>query len=221
MALGLLLGLCHVGRVDVLPMFPLGTVLLPGNPLPLQVFEPRYLAMLRDIASGDGRFGVVLIERGFEVGGGDERFEIGTVAAVEQVSPTAEGRIRLLARGEGRFEIVRWLEDDPYPRAEVRRLPDLTWDDEHAEQLQETERVVRRALVVMSEYRGGLWPADVELSEEPVTRSWQLAGIAPLGALDQLTLLQSSSVGELLERVAALTADAVDLLPLQFPDDPG
>lgn len=202
-------------------MFPLGTVLLPGNPLPLQVFEPRYLAMLRDIAGGDGRFGVVLIERGVEVGGGDQRFEIGTVAAVEQVSPTAEGRIRLLARGEGRFEIVRWLEDDPYPRAEVRRLPDLAWDDEHAEQLQETERVVRRALVVMSEYRGGLWPADVELSEEPVTRSWQLAGIAPLGALDQLTLLRSSSVGELLERAAALTTDAVDLLPLQFPDDPG
>nr|WP_280513193.1 LON peptidase substrate-binding domain-containing protein [Janibacter anophelis] len=146
---------------------------------------------------------------------------MGTVAAVEQVSPTAEGRIRLLARGEGRFEIVRWLEDDPYPRAEVRPLPDLTRDDEHAEQLQETERVVRRALVVMSEYRGGLWPADVELSEEPVTRSWQLAGIAPLGALDQLTLLRSSSVGALLERAAALTTDAVDLLPLQFPDDPG
>ncbi|WP_415830929.1 LON peptidase substrate-binding domain-containing protein [Janibacter anophelis] len=59
--------------MDVLPMFPLGTVLLPGNPLPLQVFEPRYLAMLRDIAGGDGRFGVVLIERGFEVGGGDQR----------------------------------------------------------------------------------------------------------------------------------------------------
>nr|WP_238148157.1 LON peptidase substrate-binding domain-containing protein [Janibacter hoylei] len=50
-------------------MFPLGTVLLPGQPLPLQVFEPRYLTMLRDVADGDGRFGVVLIDRGFEVGG--------------------------------------------------------------------------------------------------------------------------------------------------------
>ena len=53
--------------MDVLPMFPLGTVLLPGQPLPLQVFEPRYLAMLRDVAEGEGRFGVVLIERGFEL----------------------------------------------------------------------------------------------------------------------------------------------------------
>lgn len=49
---------------------PFGDGLLRGSPLPLQVFEPRYLAMLRDIAASDGRFGVVLIERDFEVGGG-------------------------------------------------------------------------------------------------------------------------------------------------------
>ncbi|CAM4059130.1 LON peptidase substrate-binding domain-containing protein [Janibacter anophelis] len=199
-------------------MFPLGTVLLPGNPLPLQVFEPRYLAMLRDIASGDGRFGVVLIERGFEVGGGDERFSIGTVAVVERVSPAAD-RIRLVARGTGRFEVVRWLDDDPYPRAEVRPLPDLVWEDEQASQMVETERVVRRALAVMSEYRTQLWPADVELSEDPVTNAWQLAGIAPLETLDQLALLRSASVGALLERTVQLTTEAVDLLPLQFPDD--
>lgn len=202
-------------------MFPLGTALLPGCPLPLQVFEPRYLALLRDVAAGDGRFGVVLIERGFEVGGGDQRFPIGTVAAVERVSSAADGRIRLLARGRERFEVVRWLDEDPYPRAEVRLLPTLAWDDEHAAQLEETERVVRRALAVMSEYRTDLWPADVDLSEDPVVKSWQLAGIAPLGALDQFAVLRSSSVSELLKRTARLTTEAVDLLPLQFPDDPG
>ena len=200
-------------------MFPLGAVLLPGNPLPLQVFEPRYLAMLRDIAGSDGRFGVVLIERGFEVGGGDERFSIGTVAVVERVSPAAD-RIRLVARGTGRFEVVRWLDDDPYPRAEVQPLPDLVWEDERASQMDETDRVVRRALAVMSEYRTQVWPAAVELSEDPVTKAWQLAGIAPLGTLDQLALLRSASVGELLERTEQLTTEAVDLLPLQFPDDP-
>ena len=206
--------------MTVLPMFPLGSALLPGNPLPLQIFEPRYLTMLRDIASGDGRFGVVLIERGFEVGGGDQRFAIGTVAGVEQVSPTADGRVRLLARGQERFEVVRWLPDDPYPRAEVELLPGLEWRDEHTPDLAGTEHTVRRALTVMSEYRAQLWSADVELSEDPVTRSWQLAGIAPLGAMDQLALLRSSSVGELLERTARLTSEALDLLPLQFPDDP-
>lgn len=164
---------------------------------------------------------VVLIERGFEVGGGDQRFPIGTVAAVERVSSAADGRIRLLARGRERFEVVRWLDEDPYPRAEVRLLPTLACDDEHAAQLEETERVVRRALAVMSEYRTDLWPADVELSEDPVVKSWQLAGIAPLGTLDQFAVLRSSSVSELLKRTALLTTEAVDLLPLQFPDDPG
>ncbi|QBF46251.1 LON peptidase substrate-binding domain-containing protein [Janibacter limosus] len=206
--------------MTVLPMFPLGSALLPGSPLPLQIFEPRYLAMLRDIASGDGRFGVVLIERGVEVGGGDQRFAIGTVAGVEQVSPTADGRVRLLARGQERFEVVRWLADDPYPRAEVELLPVLEWSDERTPDLAGTEHTVRRALTVMSEYRTHLWPADVELSDDPVTRSWQLAGIAPLGELDQLALLRSASVSELLESTARLTTEALDLLPMQFPDDP-
>ena len=48
----------------VTPMFPLGMVLLPGSPLGLRVFEPRYLTMLEEVLAGDGAFGVVLIERG-------------------------------------------------------------------------------------------------------------------------------------------------------------
>ena len=205
--------------MDVLPMFPLGSPLLPGQPLPLQVFEPRYLAMLRDVAEGEGSFGVVLIERGFEVGGGDERFAIGCVASIEQVRPMPGGRIGLLARGQERIEIVKWLPDDPYPRAEVRCLPDLAWAGEEAPRLAETESTVRRALAVMSEYRQQVWPADVDLSDDLVARSWQLAWIAPLGALDQLTLLRSSSVAQVLETTARLTAEAVELLPLQSPDD--
>lgn len=206
--------------MDVLPMFPLGTALLPAQPLPLQIFEPRYLTMMEAVTEGDGRFGVVLIERGTEVGGGDERFPIGCVASIEQARPMPGGRVGILARGRERLEVIRWLPEDPYPRAEVRYLPDLTWSEEQAERLAETEHAVRRAVSVMSEYRPQPWPADVELTEDPVARSWQLAGIAPLGPLDQLSLLRASSVEELLERTAQLTGDALDLLALQFPEDP-
>lgn len=206
--------------MNVLPMFPLGTVLLPGQPLPLQVFEPRYLTMLRDVAAGGGRFGVVLIERGFEVGGGDQRFTVGCVASIEQVRPMGGGRVGLIARGQERIEVARWLPDDPYPRAEVRRLPDLTWTDDDAPRLATTEAAVRRALTVMSEYRSPALPADIELADDPVTRAWQLAWIAQLGALDQLALLRSPSLGELLESTARLTSEALELLPLQSPDEP-
>ena len=58
-----------------LAIFPLGSVLFPGMPLPLRVFEPRYVAMIASVlGNAEREFGVVLIERGSEVGGGDVRF---------------------------------------------------------------------------------------------------------------------------------------------------
>src|SRR5664279_2906530 len=108
-----------------LAMFPLGSVLFPGMPLPLRVFEPRYVAMLSSvIGESEREFGVVLIERGSEVGGGDVRFGVGTVARIASVEIT-EGSIVLLATGAARFEVVRWLADDPFPRAQVRELDEL------------------------------------------------------------------------------------------------
>ena len=130
------------------------------------------------------------------------------------------GHVGLLARGQERIEVVDWLPDDPYPRAEVRRLPDLVWTGEKAPRLAETERTVRRALTVMSDHRSPALPADIELAEDPMARSWQLAWIAQLGALDQLALRKSSSLGELLETTARLTSEALELLPLQSPDEP-
>ena len=58
----------------MIPMFPLGTVLLPAMPFALNVFEPRYLKMMGDLLETDApEFGIVLIERGHEVGGGEQR----------------------------------------------------------------------------------------------------------------------------------------------------
>ena len=99
----------------VLPMFPLGTVLFPHAVLPLHVFEPRYRVMMRRCIDGDGEFGVVLIERGNEVGGGDTRFDIGTVARIVQAAELEDGRFAIAAVGLGRFQVVRWLAEDPYP----------------------------------------------------------------------------------------------------------
>src|SRR3546814_2588594 len=109
-----------------MPMFPLGSVLFPSLVLPLHVFEPRYRALVRDVLDGDGEFGVCLIERGAEVGGGDVRTDIGTVARVHEARELPDGRWALVAVGERRIVVERWLPDDPYPRADVRDLPDPT-----------------------------------------------------------------------------------------------
>jgi len=203
-----------------MPVFPLGSVLLPGMPLALQIFEPRYRTMLEHVEADEQRFGVVLIERGFEVGGGDARFGLGTVADIELTRQGAGGRIQLIARGEQRFEVETWLPDDPYPRAEIRFLPDLEWSDEHAPRLAEVDAAVRRALTITSEYGHHPWRADTPVSDDPLTAAWQLAGIAPLGALDQQTLLGAGSVRDLLDTTERLVTEALELLPLQLPEDP-
>lgn len=204
-----------------LPVFPLGSVLLPGMPVALRIFEERYVTMLSHVLEEDvAEFGVVLIERGSEVGGGDERFGVGTVARVTSCE-VKEGWISVVAVGDRRFEVVDWLRDDPYPRARIRWLPRLNWSAGLQSLRDETETVVRRTLARASEYSRQQWPVDVALDEDPVIAGWQLAGIAPLGPLDKVTLLQSTTTRELLTRVKGLTEAAADMLELVGMDDLG
>ena len=100
-------------------MFPLSTVLFPHAALPLHVFEERYKALMGDCMATDGAFGVVLIARGSEVGGGDERVDVGTIARVTHLTELEDGRMLVMARGVERVLVERWLDDGPYPRAEV------------------------------------------------------------------------------------------------------
>ena len=105
-------------------MFPLGTPLLPGGVLPLHVFELRYRMMMDDVVHSDvAEFGVVLIERGHEVGGGDVRCGVGTMARVVRHDELEDGRRAVVAVGDHRIRVERWLDDDPYPVAEVIEWP--------------------------------------------------------------------------------------------------
>ena len=203
-----------------MPMFPLGSVLFPHMPLQLRVFEERYLMMLSElVTAGDVSFGVVLIERGHEVGGGDHRFRVGTVAEVAQIG-AQDGFVGLLAQGTTRFEVLDWLPDGPHPRADVRPLADLVWDDAMEPLRDRAEQCVRRTLALASEFDGQVWPADVELSTDPLAAVWQLAAIAPVGALDQVRLLRSRSLEELLQAVIDLTTDAAATYEAPWPDAP-
>src|SRR6188472_2583417 len=188
-----------------MPMFPLNSVLFPYMPLRLRVFEERYLIMLAELLKNeDARFGVVLIERGREVGGDEQRFSVGTIAEIIQLG-AQEGFVGLIAQGGRRFEVTSWLEDAPHPRADISEIADLQWDVGLAELREETEHLVRRALAVASEFAENVWPSDVELSADPVAAAWQLAAISPLNALDQVALLRSTSCAELLGQVSELT----------------
>jgi Lon protease-like protein len=200
------------------PMFPLGSVLFPGMPLPLRVFEPRYLAMLSEILADEpSEFGVVLIERGSEVGGGEKRFQVGTIAQVTDLD-ASEDFVVLVAEGTRRFEVVDWLDDDPYPRAQIRVLDDFVWDHSLAPLRAKAESAVRSLLTLATERAGEGWPADIALSDDPVTSSWQLAAIAPLGPLDQVQLLNVVDLPTLLVLLIDLAAGATESFLALYPD---
>ncbi|WP_353810398.1 LON peptidase substrate-binding domain-containing protein [Agromyces sp. SYSU T00194] len=198
-------------------MFPLGAVLFPHMPITLRVFEERYLAMLGRMLEGESpEFGVVLIERGAEVGGGDQRFGIGTMARLVELG-SGDGTIAIAARGGLRFEVLEWLQEDPYPMAVVRDLPELAWEAACAALRDEAERAVRGVLARAGEFVELPWSADIVLDEDPVAASWQLAGIAPVGALDQVRLLGATSVRDLLEGVIAAVREVEPTLTAPPP----
>lgn len=199
-------------------MFPLGSVLFPYTPLVLRVFEPRYLTMMgRLLDLEDAEFGVVLIERGFEAGGGDERASIGTMARILQIEAGAAD-LYVVAVGGERIAVDRWREDDPHPVAEVSTIAPLVWDDALAPLHREAERVVRRVATLASVLDEARWDPGTALSDDPVESTWQLAAIAPLGEYDRFRLLKSTSLGGLLRAIVDLCLDEEPVLIARAAD---
>lgn len=197
-------------------MFPLSTVLLPGGLLPLQVFEPRYRAMVADCLAAEPHvFGVVLIARGSEVGGGDTRTDIGTVARVDALSRAEDGRYALLARGTRRLRVLHWLPDDPYPMADVEVLAGGAPAPQAA--LASASAAVARVEALFSELGRGSVGDDVGGEGPEVDDpAWALCRRLPCGPLDRQRLLGTDDPGGrmalLCDLADALAEDLVRLL---------
>jgi Lon protease-like protein len=197
-----LTGDAATGR-DVVPMFPLGTVLFPYALLPLHVFEPRYRLMMRHVLDGDREFGVVLIERGSEVGGGDTRFDVGTLARIVQVAELPDGRYAISTVGLRRIRVRRWLDDDPYPRAEIDSLDEpAPTRDAHPARDRVVDVFARvTALARRIDARIGEPP---EFDLDPVRASYEAAAVAPIGPLDAQQLLAIDDAATRLDALAEM-----------------
>ncbi|MDL9945220.1 LON peptidase substrate-binding domain-containing protein [Gordonia sp. ABSL11-1] len=183
-------------------MFPLGTALLPGEPLPLRIFEPRYRQMLADcLDSGPdgGRFGVTLIARGHEVGGGDVRHDIGTFARIENVLAQPDGRASLTCTGAERFRVIEWLADDPYPRAVTETLPAIEIDPDDEASLRALALELRAFVDEVAEVRPEAVPVglpDFDLADLAVFGVFEWAIRLPIGPADRQRLLECHSVAD-------------------------
>lgn len=195
-------------------MFPLQSALLPDEDLPMQIFEPRYAALVRDcMQDNDPRFGVVLISHGREVGGGDVRCDVGTVARIAECMDLAgSGRFRLRCRTGERIRVCDWLPDDPYPRAMVQAWPDEPGEPVSAAQMEELDDRVMALFERIATARNFSLPdRTVVLGRAPDTvdpgaRLYALATRIPIGAADRYAVLAAPSAAE---RLAALS-EAVD-----------
>ncbi|MFA9429442.1 LON peptidase substrate-binding domain-containing protein [Egicoccus sp. AB-alg2] len=202
-----------------LPMFPLGTVLLPHMVLPLHVFEPRYRELMRQIMAGDREFGVVLIQRGHEVGGGDERYALGTVARVLEAEELDDGRWLVITIGTRRVRVERWLPDAPYPLAEVTELEEERATAPAVALRDTLTPRLRRVLAMQLELGQDGVPPTVELSDDPDVGCWQVAVVAPLTPLDAQRILETDAGLERMQLLDGMLVDLEESLAWQLRGD--
>jgi Lon protease-like protein len=193
-------------------MFPLEVAMLPGEELPLRIFEPRYTALVSDcLTADDPAFGVVLISAGREVGGGDSRSDVGALAHITECADFGDGRYRLKCVMAERIRVLEWHPDDPYPRAMVEVWPDEPGPAVDVEAIRDVEGRIVALFERIAAARGAqVDPRDIlvgaDQSGDAAMWLYALASRIPMGQADRYAVLSAPTVAA---RVAALR-DAVE-----------
>jgi ATP-dependent Lon protease len=202
----------RVRGVSRLPLFPLPIVLFPGVPLPLHIFEPRYRAMLRDIAAGERLFGLSFFDAGESNLGIPPVGHLGCVAELSEAQQLPDGRSNILTVGVIRYKVDSYVDSgDPYLVGRVSFFEDEPEDSEwlstRAEEVAATFMRIARAVRIINDERASLpdLPAD-----DPERLSFLMAGAMDLSNELKLELLELRSTSERLERLRELLAGAVD-----------
>lgn len=189
-----------MGALVELPIFPLNTVLFPGGPLPLRIFEPRYLDMVRRCLRERSSFGVVLIRAGAEVGSVAHTASVGTSARIVDFDTLEGGLLGLTCRGERRFRLVRrWQARDGLNMGEIEWLPQAA-DVGVPEGLRPLSRIVEAVLPQLGE----IYEAIDKKPEEADWVGARLAELLPLSLEDKQALLEMDDPVARLERIAPL-----------------
>ncbi|HUG33039.1 MAG TPA: LON peptidase substrate-binding domain-containing protein [Acidimicrobiia bacterium] len=200
----------------ILPMFPLGTTLLPGMALPLRLFEPRYLQMYADIIDEEREFGVVLIERGIESHDDNPTYDIGCTAYVVGSGVHEDGTLALVAIGRNRLRVLEWQESDPYPLALVQELDDEPLTEEGMGALESAANRLPALIAVAAELNPELNADAPELSEDPVQAIYQLAQLAGLQAFDLQKVLETETTDARVALVDELMSETMEMIQLQL-----
>lgn len=174
-----------------IPLFPLRTVLFKDGHLPLRIFEPRYVDMIRHCLREDSGFGVVLIREGHEAKL-DERFElprvfqIGTEARIVDFNQLSDGLLGIVAQGGRKFRVLNtWEQPDQLLMGEVAYLPEepaSSLSDEHAGLVDILQELVQHPMVQKLRL-------DIDFADARSV-GWRLAELLPIEPEIKQSLLQ-------------------------------
>lgn len=196
--------------------------MLPGEELPLRIFEPRYVTLVQDcLAMTEPAFGVVLIEAGREVGGGDRRSNVGALARIVDYADLGVGRFRLRCLMGERIRVKQWLDDAPYPRADIEVWEDEPGSVDSAAVFDVEDRVValyeRIAAVRGSDFGGRSAVLGPEESDV-VKRLYGLAARVPMGQADKYAVLSAPTVPARLSALSEAIDTVTAMVEFQLPE---
>jgi hypothetical protein len=201
---------------EILPLFPLSTVLFPGMRLPLHIFEQRYRQLVGDLLERPEprQFGVIAIRKGRETGvdGVTALHEVGCVATLREVAAREDGRYDLQTVGAQRFRLLRMDQSLPYFQGEIESLPDKMGDAAAAAYLtQRVQQAFRGYLNALAD-RGGGTISVTSLPDEPELLSYVVGAAMIIDLPDRQALLAApDTVGRLRAERALLTRETAML----------
>jgi len=178
------------------PLFPLNTVLFPGGPLPLRIFEPRYLDMISACMKDDKPFGVLLIREGGEVGPATTR-DVGTLAKVADWYQGSDGILGVTAIGTDRFRLLTSRQQaDGLNIGEIELLPPplpMALPPGYAN--------LAEILGTVLDDLGRLYENLDRHPEDAVWVAWRFAEILPVDLEDKQAILESDDIGACLQTI--------------------
>lgn len=185
-----------------LPLFPLNTVLFPGGPLPLRIFEPRYVDMVGRCMREQLPFGVVSILAGAEVGELREVAPVGTTASIVDFATLPDGLLGITCRGERRFRLLTHSrESDGLNVGEVEYFPDSdSLPTAIPEEHQPLADMLRKVFPELGDVYAGI-------RQDFADANWvgyRLSELLPLSTAERLALLELPDAVERLSRLAPL-----------------
>jgi uncharacterized protein len=205
--------------VATLPLFPLGTVLMPGTSLPLHIFEPRYRQLIVDLVTGtvpDKQFGVIAVREGWapDDDGMAGLHAVGCTAELRDVRRLPDGRYDIVTRGARRFRLLELdTESRSYLTGTVEYLPDAEpgpVDEDLTQMLSAAARDAHRRYCATA-WKHGDW-SEPEHDIDPATLPHVLAADCLLPMGDRQKLLEQTSPTERLRMVRAMLARETGLL---------